>query len=65
MLDEAGWPVREEVGRRWQALMTGEMSRDEVHEWTLPWVEGTAGSVPSPDLMVGGALQTLHGFTMA
>lgn len=57
--------MREEIERRWQALMTGETSREQVHDWTVPWVEGTLASEPSTDLMVAGALQTLHGFTMA
>ena len=60
-----GWPSRDEVETRWREVLDGSRSREEVHDWTVPWVEGDLGAGPAEDGMVSGALYTLHGFTMA
>jgi hypothetical protein len=67
MKQQPEWPQRGEIERRWRALVDGSMTREEVHEWTLPWVEPWAGGYedgPWPD-MTYGALQNLHGFDSA
>lgn len=66
MIGEDGWPSRDDVTSRWIALIEGLVTREEVHDWTVPWVEGEGDVVgPPSDVMVGTALQNLHGFTMA
>lgn len=68
MRQQPEWPRREEIERRWRALLDGSMTREEVHKWTLPWVEPWVDGYedgPWPDGMINGALQTLHGFSMA
>ncbi|MEQ8718627.1 MAG: hypothetical protein RIE08_13530 [Acidimicrobiales bacterium] len=56
-------PTRDEVERRWRAVIAGEMSREEIHSWVRPWVEE---SVPEGrvEWIVEGVLTTLHGFDM-
>jgi hypothetical protein len=55
-------PSREEVERNWRALIDGTLSREEVHRWTLPWVEG---SETPHDPLVNTAVQSLHGFDLS
>jgi hypothetical protein len=55
-------PSREEVERHWRALIDGTLSREEVHRWTLPWVEG---SETPHDPLVNAAVQSLHGFDLS
>jgi hypothetical protein len=40
------------------------MTREQAHDWTVPWVEGEGSPHPA-DRMVEGVLQSLHGVTMA
>jgi hypothetical protein len=42
----------------------GERTRESVHDWSVPWVEGSAGAGPPSDTMVGTGLQYLHGLDM-
>ncbi len=64
-MTEPNWPSRSEIKARWFAILDGSCSREDVHGWTVPWVEGEGPSFPPTDTMVGTALQMLHGFTMA
>lgn len=59
-----GWPERGEVDEAWRALISGARSREDVHDWTVPWVEGQLDVGPPEDLMVGNGLQYLHGLDL-
>lgn len=54
-------PSRADVAAVWHALINGEVTREEVHAWTVPWVEG---DVTAQDLMTDSALLYLHGFDL-
>jgi hypothetical protein len=60
----SAWPTRDEVRARWHGVLDGSLTREQVHAWTVPWVEGAAPGWPL-DGPVESAMQTLHGFTMA
>lgn len=45
-------------------MIAGERTREDVHAWSAPWVEGRADVGPPRDLMVGTGLQYLHGLDM-
>lgn len=55
-------PTRDDVETRWQQLIDGTLTREEVHTWSAPWVEGEADF---DDLIVGLGLQYLHGFDLS
>ncbi|MFD7032418.1 hypothetical protein ACFWAR_30750 [Streptomyces sp. NPDC059917] len=57
-------PGRAEVAARWQALARGEVTREAVHAWAVPWVEGEGALVDFEDPLVLTALQYLHGFDL-
>jgi hypothetical protein len=50
---------RDEVIARWQQLISGSMSREEVREWAWARMMDDDGF---DDLLTGQALQYLHGF---
>jgi hypothetical protein len=52
---------RGEVHTKWLALVNGQVTREEIHDWTVPWVEGDA-ELPDDEPLVSSALQTLHGY---
>lgn len=54
-------PTRADTAARWRELIDGRVTREEVHAWTVRWVEGEGSC---PDLMVEAALQHLHGFDL-
>jgi hypothetical protein len=64
-LGEDGWPLRASVEAAWRSVITGERTRESVHNWSVPWVEGHRAVGPPGDLMVGTGLQYLHGLDMA
>jgi hypothetical protein len=45
-------------------VIAGERTRESVHDWSVPWVEGEAAHRRPKDLMVGSGLQYLHGLDM-
>jgi hypothetical protein len=53
-----GDPSRDEVERHWSALLDGTLSREAVHAWAVPWVEGAE---TGQDPLVNAAVQFLHG----
>lgn len=55
-------PSRADVKGRWQALLDGQVTRCEVHEWASPWVEEWDALVVDPMIRTG--LQHLHGFDL-
>ncbi|MFB6523081.1 hypothetical protein [Streptomyces sp. NPDC056401] len=57
-------PGRVEVAARWHALARGEVTRETVHAWAVPWVEGEGALVDFEDPLVVTALQYLHGFDL-
>ncbi|MGW2946818.1 hypothetical protein [Streptomyces sp. NPDC001226] len=57
-------PARVEVAAQWRALAHGEVSREAVHAWAVPWVEGEGASADFEDPLVVAALQYLHGFDL-
>jgi hypothetical protein len=59
-----GWPLRAQVETAWREVIAGQRSRESVHEWAVPWVEGDAAHSRPRDLMVGMGLQYLHGLDM-
>jgi hypothetical protein len=54
-------PTRADVEARWRDIVAGRRSREDVHAWTRPWVEGD-GNVEDPLVSLG--LSYLHGFDM-
>lgn len=54
-------PTRAEVAARWRDILAGSRSREEVHAWATPWVEGD-GKIDDP--LVSGGLKYLHGFDL-
>lgn len=54
-------PTRAEVAAQWRALIDGETTREAVHTWTVPWVEGEGAST---EPLVSSALVRLHGFDL-
>ncbi|MGV9383352.1 hypothetical protein ACWDRB_46585 [Nonomuraea sp. NPDC003707] len=56
-------PSREDAAARWRALAAGDMTREAVHAWAAPWVEGEGASADCPPLVLT-ALQYLHGFDL-
>lgn len=59
---ELAAPTRAEVEARWQSLIEGRSTRQEVHEWAVPWVEHHDHEISDP--MVLNGLQHLHGFDL-
>jgi len=55
-------PTRDQVETRWLALLSGDLSREEVHVWTVPYVEGDAE--PADPIAFMG-VTTLHGLDLA
>ena len=47
------------------ALAEGALTREQVHEWTRPWVEGDATGWHNGLGHVQNGLQHLHGYSMA
>src|SRR6478609_2400242 len=54
-------PDRAVVDRAWVAVAEGALTREVVHEWTVPWVERTAERT---DVMVYRGMTYLHGFDL-
>ncbi|MER5763896.1 hypothetical protein [Streptomyces sp. NPDC002082] len=57
-------PGRVEVAARWHALARGKVTRESVHAWAVPWVEGEGALVDFEDPLAVTALQYLHGFDL-
>ncbi|WP_331721076.1 hypothetical protein [Streptomyces sp. NBC_00454] len=57
-------PGRVEAAAQWRALADGEVSREAVHAWAVPWVEGEGALADFQDPLVMTALQHLHGFDL-
>ena len=58
-----GWPLRSAVESAWRAVVAGELSREDVHAWSVRWVE--RGDLDPPtDPVVESGLQDLHGLDM-
>jgi hypothetical protein len=57
-------PGRVEVAACWHALAEGEVTREEMHAWAVPWVEGDGAVADFEDPLVVTALQYLHGFDL-
>ena len=64
ILGEDGWPLRHAVEAAWREVIAGQRSRESVHDWSVPWVEGDAAHGHPKDLMVASGLQYLHGLDM-
>nr|WP_144298868.1 hypothetical protein [Streptomyces sp. TLI_235] len=56
-------PGRAEVAGQWRALIAGDVTREAVHAWAAPWVEGEGAFVDLAPLVVA-PLQYLHGFDL-
>ena len=59
-----GWPLRAAVEAAWREVIAGERTRESVHDWAAPWVEGKVPVGPPRDLLAGSGLQYLHGLDM-
>ncbi|MFC9249474.1 hypothetical protein ACFT7S_37140 [Streptomyces sp. NPDC057136] len=57
-------PGRAEVAARWSALASGEVTREAVHAWAFPWVEGEGAFTDFEEPLVLTGLQYLHGFDL-
>ena len=63
---DSTWPSEGDIEAQWVALIKGERTREQVHEWTIPWVEGDApGWHEGLRHIFLTGLTTLHGFSMA
>jgi hypothetical protein len=60
--DRVSVPTRAEVEARWRDILAGSRSREEVHAWTRPWVEGDSKVAEDPLVSIG--LTHLHGFDL-
>jgi len=60
-----GWPDRTAVDEAWRDVLSGARSREDVRDWTVPWVEGQLGVGRASDLMVSNGLQYLHGLGLS
>jgi hypothetical protein len=60
-----GWPYRSEVDQAWREVIAGARSRESVHDWSVPWVEGDLAHGRASDLMVSNGLQYLHGLYLS
>jgi hypothetical protein len=54
-------PGRAEVEDVWESLLARRITREDAHDWTVPWVEGVIGEA---NPMVLGGLEHLHGFDL-
>ena len=63
-MGDDGWPLRAAVEAAWREVIAGGRTRESVHDWSVPWVEGDAAHGRPEDLMVGSGLQYLHGLDM-
>ncbi|MET8438121.1 hypothetical protein ABZV61_36405 [Streptomyces sp900116325] len=57
-------PGRVEVAAQWHALAQGEVTREAMHAWAVPWAEGEGALADFEDPLVETALQHLHGFDL-
>jgi hypothetical protein len=64
VIGEDGWPSRSSVETAWRQVISGDRTRENVHAWSAPWVEGSVGVGRPHDVMVGTGLQYLHGLDM-
>jgi hypothetical protein len=64
VIGDDGWPLRASVEAAWRGVIAGERTRESVHDWSVPWVEGDAAHGRPRDLMVSSGLQYLHGLDM-
>lgn len=55
-------PTREDVQHHWCQLIDGTLSREELHMWAGPWIEGKKDC---DDPIVRLGLQHLHGFDLS
>lgn len=65
MTSDKPWPSVAEVEAKWVALVRGTLTREQVHEWTIPWVEGDGAGWNRGLGHVEDGVQTLHGFSMS
>jgi hypothetical protein len=56
-------PSRAVVEDCWRGLIGGNLTRHDVHEWAVKWVEGRQQRLVD-DPMVRNGLQYLHGFDL-
>ena len=63
VLGDDGWPLRAGVEAAWREVIAGERTRESVHDWSVPWVEGHAAHGRPKDLMVGSGFRTFSGWT--
>ena len=54
-------PTRAGIEDKWNAIIEGLMTREEVHAWAERQM---FRDTPFDDMMVGSALQYLHGFDL-
>jgi hypothetical protein len=64
VIGDDGWPSRAAVEAAWREVIAGERTRESVHDWSVPWVEGEAAHSRPRDLMVSSGLLYLHGLDM-
>jgi hypothetical protein len=57
-------PGRVEVAAQWHALAEGRVTREAMHAWAVPWVEGKGAFADFEDPLIVTALQYLHGFDL-
>lgn len=58
-----GWPLRTAVEAAWREVIAGRRTRESVHDWSVPWVEGVDVDRPL-DAMADASLLRLHGLDM-
>jgi hypothetical protein len=55
-------PTRADVEARWLDILARRRSREVVHDWTQPWVEGE-GRLADPLVSIG--MTYLHGYDLS
>lgn len=64
VIGPSGWPSRSDVETAWRAVASGQRSREDVHDWSVPWIEGDRDHATLPDPLVLTGLTYLHGLDM-
>lgn len=59
-----GWPLRSSVETAWREVIAGRRTRESVHDWAAPWVEGRVDAGRPADARVESGLQHLHELDM-
>jgi len=58
------WPLRAEVEQAWRDVIAGRRTREDVHLWAKPYVEGEKAPDPRAQPVIKSGLYYLHGLDL-